>query len=590
MNGDGIGLHRVYADPTRGLQGVLEFSDLIGVDAEELSAWRTQLKPGFRPAFVTSRRGIGTTLFNAVAVREKTERLVRFSPQLLSVAALDDDWVRGWDMDRFHLLDQCTYADPNGEDGWAHARLWIKDEADTGYWPQLIVGDMKRKISELKSNGLRVRCIEWLPARKVRPYQPIVADDYGRKADVGYALGSDELLEVVKRLQPKGLRPDLVTPYWEDNQLRFVLVTVENDDGPDWRFRMNMTAESYRTESEQQRRRGWFPLSLASYGDDADVRYVAIWVPGRAPGTSPPPVEPLDAKALADRAAMAVSSTSTESKEVYSDGAHNIGEIVDWCELVAATPQELRDWHEKLDSKFRVAFVSGRNGTGETRFNAVALQDKDRQLGRLHIQIPEDMGKQIWDQNHADGYRLLGNCANLDQGVKLPWNFTSIWVKNTNGGRVWYASLRDVANWNRDRKETPESDRTIWIEGKTQADVLRGNTVNANGLGRAWEALYALDHDELLSTIDFYRRKGWRPDVVAPYWVEGKLRSALVVVDNSDKVDWRFRMDMSRADYEKESAQQKKLGLFPLALHSYGHEDAVRYAAIFVRYCRPSKD
>jgi hypothetical protein len=58
----------------------------------------------------------------------------------------------------------------------------------------------------------------------------------------------------------------------------------------------------------------------------------------------------------------------------------------------------------------------------------------------------------------------------------------------------------------------------------------------------------------------------------------------LVVVDNFDKVDWRFRMDMSRADYEEESNQPKQRGLFPLAVASHGHDEDIRYTAIFVRY------
>jgi hypothetical protein len=61
----------------------------------------------------------------------------------------------------------------------------------------------------------------------------------------------------------------------------------------------------------------------------------------------------------------------------------------------------------------------------------------------------------------------------------------------------------------------------------------------------------------------------------------------LVVVDNHDNVDWHFRLDMSRGDYQEESAEQKRRGLFPLAVTSYGEDADVRYAAVWVRYRIP---
>ena len=70
---------------------------------------------------------------------------------------------------------------------------------------------------------------------------------------------------------------------------------------------------------------------------------------------------------------------------------------------------------------------------------------------------------------------------------------------------------------------------------------------------------------------------------------EDQRRHMLVDVDNSDKVDWRFRMDMSLAEYQKESARQSRLGLFPLAISSYGNEADIRYVAIFVRIRNPAK-
>ena len=51
-----------------------------------------------------------------------------------------------------------------------------------------------------------------------------------------------------------------------------------------------------------------------------------------------------------------------------------------------------------------------------------------------------------------------------------------------------------------------------------------------------------------------------------------------------DRVDWRFRMDLSLQEYRTESSERKRQGLFPLALVSYRGQAAPRYAAIWVRY------
>ena len=40
-------------------------------------------------------------------------------------------------------------------------------------------------------------------------------------------------------------------------------------------------------------------------------------------------------------------------------------------------------------------------------------------------------------------------------------------------------------------------------------------------------------------------------------------------------------------DYERDSAEQKRQGLFPLAIRSYGDQADIRYAAIWVRYRAP---
>jgi serine/threonine protein kinase len=587
----GKGPRQFYADPAHALDGVLDHREITGADAGVFRKWQASLGSDFRLAFVNTRQGTGPVLYNAVAVREKVPRLVRYRPDVpeLPDAGLKDVWD-SLKLDGFRLLSCTVQASAEDEANWTESLLWIKDDAIADWYVQpaglaAVTDDLKAA----RSKGYRP--YNFNMRKDGTSFIPFVAPIQDRLWKFEPDLTAEELLAAVKSSRDRGWRPDVLTPYFDNGRLRFLLVAVGNDDGPDWRFRMAMSHDQYQQEAAEQRDRGLFPLTIVSYGNDADVRYAAIWVRYREPGTKAPESLTPDAMPLADRAGKAASWASTGPKEMYVDGARALGAIVDFRELVGGTPKELRDWHEKLAPKFRIAGVSSRNGAGEVLFNAVAVHEKASHESRFPIQMTDELAKQTYNQNGADQFRLLVSCPNLDPGEKLPWHSTQIWVKDGNTSMFWYGWLYDVVHWTKDKKETPKEFRPIAIDARmAPPDGGIGlNIVLGPGLGRAWESFHTLTQDELLTAIEFYQRKGWRPDVVLPYMKDGQVRNNLVVVDNSDKIDWCFRTDLSQAEYEKESAAQKSLGLFPLNLVSYGDNAAIRYAAIFVRYIDPAK-
>jgi hypothetical protein len=309
---------------------------------------------------------------------------------------------------------------------------------------------------------------------------------------------------------------------------------------------------------------------------------VAVWVRGRAPGTAPPPNESPDQQTLADRAAKAVSWAASAPGGLYKDEAHALRDVLDFQQVVGASSDQFKQWHENLDPRFRVAHLYSRKGRGPALFDAVAVQETNAPASSFHIELTEEE----WPQKCRvlqveENFRFIAVCTNLSAGQKHPWNTTALWVKDGQDSAHPYGWMENITGG---IKECKAEKRPIYLAGTESPDGLGCNTVLAPDQGRKWEVFYALNHDEVLPTIEFYRNKGWRPDVIAPYWQGEKLRSMLVVVDNFDKVDWRFRMDMSRADYEEESNQQKQRGLFPLAVASHGHDEDIRYTAIFVRY------
>jgi serine/threonine protein kinase len=578
VTGSGTSRGRVYTDRSRALLDVLDYRDLIGASEAELRDWHAHLEPGFRLAYVTCRRGTGPALLNAVAIREKTSvlGLVEFGQS--SEEAIDAAMSRYPEADGYSLLDHCTY--PSEKTGWAQTRIWVKDgtrflSVDQDLW------GIKQRFTDQKALGRRLRCVQWL-AGDPWPYQAIFADDgEGRGWETSYSLSREELVRAVQRHEHKSWRPDLLVPYWENEQLRFLMIAVENADGPDWRFRMDMTAESYRHESDEQRRLGFFPICLTSYGAGAGVQYVAIWVRVHAPGASPPPAIP-DQQTVADRAANAVSWTGDAPGGLYQDLARALREVLDYQQVVGATSEQFKRWLESLDPKFRVAHVYSRKGRGPALFDAVAVQESNPPESRFHVELTEEEWRQKYKVlQEEEKLRLVAVCTNLSAGQQHPWNISALWVKDGQDAAHPYGWMQNITDGIKDNKAVK---RPIYLAGTVSPDGLGCNTVLAPDQGRKWEVFYGLNHYELITTMEFYRNKGWRPDVIAPYWDVEKLRSMLVVVDNFDNVDWRLRMDMTRKEYEEESSRQKQRGLFPLALASYGHDDAVRYAAIFVRY------
>jgi serine/threonine protein kinase len=569
-----------YADPARGLEGVLDHREIAGADADKFREWRASLGRDFRLAHLSTRKGPGPVLFNAVAVREQTPRLVRFSPDVPD--ALGPKNFGMLSDDGFRLLSLGIHTTTYPKAAWAESQIWIKD--DTGYNVDGgTFAELTARIRQKRAKGSRPVGLETFPTPDGVRFTSNFAEVRDRLWEVDHPLDADALWASVKAYKDRGWRPDILTPYWDKGRFRFILVAVGNDDGPDWRFRMEMTLGQYQKESAEQRDGGLFPLVIASYGNDADVRYAAVWVRHRAPGAEPPPSAEPDTAALASKT---VSWSSDTSAALYNDKARALEEVVDFREVYGKTSDELRDWHKNLDPKFRMGLVTSRRGAGPPLFNAVAVQERKQTVSRFHLEVPEDSTKQVWDKNREDGFRLITARANLDEDHQFPWNSTQIWVNDGVGQWFWHGWMPNITGGNKEGRR--EGGRPIAMDGTMSPTGLGCSTTLGADQGRAWEVFYSLTDEELLTAIDFYRRKGWRPDVLVPYKEDDQQRHMLVVVDNSDRVDWRFRMGMSEGVCRKESARQKRDGLFPLGLVSYGNDEAVRYAAIFVRYRKPS--
>jgi serine/threonine protein kinase len=584
MSGTGKGPQQPFADAAHALEHIVDFRDLVGANDKEFRAWLAQLEPEFRPSLATTRRGSGPPLYNAVAVRAKKPILTRLLPAQ-TVAMQVEDWTRNC-QDSFRPIAITATMPADRKLSWTQAQIWVRDN-QSQYTFHGSIDDMKTAVASSRKQGFRTIFLEGRTEVATTPYQTIEAPDQGREWDVLYSLSADELLRAIELFRLKGWRPDVLAPYWLDDRLRFMLVAVNNDGGSDWHFAMGMTVDQYRKESADRHKSGWFPLALVSYGHDADVQYGAIWVRGRAAGSPPPPPAPPDARTPDDRAVQAVTWHGADREALYADDARALKDIVDFQEIAGVQAAKLKEWHGALDKKYRLCYVAARRGTGPALYNAVAVDERNPPPARVLLELDSTTADAEWQRLISEEkFRPVVVCPTFGSDKPPAWHHTSTWVQDRQDYSTWHGVLETVVNGINDGRGA--GCRPICLSATMGPDEVGYNTLLGADQGRPSDVFYQLNPNELLDTVDFYQRKGWRPDVIAPCWNGERLRFMLVVVDNRDQVDWRFRMDMSLADYQRDSARQRQQGLFPLALASYGNGDTVRYAAIFVRYRAPS--
>lgn len=274
-----------------------------------------------------------------------------------------------------------------------------------------------------------------------------------------------------------------------------------------------------------------------------------------------------------------VSCTNPEPANLFVDPARALKNIVDYKELVGAGAEELRVWQAGLAPDYRIMLVSGRMGRGPALFNAVAVKEKTPVPARF-TQVPVSEGQKTFDDFGADGFRPVAVWYHTQADKEDTTVETCVWLSDKQGCYARNARLKDLRTA-MDQTKADGAIRPIDVGIIGEGDDTMFCTAEAH-TDRSWDIHYALSPAELLSTVASYQADGWRPDLIVPHLERGVLRFLLVAVSNVDRVDWHFRMDMTLDEYRAESAQQRRRGLMPISLRSYGDDDAVRYAAVWV--------
>jgi len=270
----GNGPQHTIVDPSRSLKEILDYRDLTGATTQEFRDWQAGLGDGFRVSYVSNRYGLGPPLFNAVAVRQRTPVPARVLVDLSDEQAGEaGDKLKA---EGLHLcyIGHCAF----GEQGkYRHTMLWAGDHPQ-GYLWLGTQAQVMGKVEELRVKGNRPFALDVAAAGEGRLFTAFGIMEPAIKWEALQGLNRDDVLAAADKSRQEGRRPDVLAPYWDGERFVFLLVVRDNPEPIDWALRMDMTAQEYRKESARQKERGLFPLAVPSYGDEANVRYAAIWV------------------------------------------------------------------------------------------------------------------------------------------------------------------------------------------------------------------------------------------------------------------------------------------------------------------------
>ncbi len=98
-----------------------------------------------------------------------------------------------------------------------------------------------------------------------------------------------------------------------------------------------------------------------------------------------------------------------------------------------------------------------------------------------------------------------------------------------------------------------------------------------------WASFRNLTDAQFKARFNEYRKKGYMPIDVEGYVVGGKLRYAVIWVENRDRIQWAEHRNMSASGYGKKWTEYKAKSFRPIDFESYKKGRTQYYAAIWVK-------
>ncbi|MBX9622487.1 MAG: DUF1080 domain-containing protein, partial [Gemmataceae bacterium] len=270
-----------------------------------------------------------------------------------------------------------------------------------------------------------------------------------------------------------------------------------------------------------------------------------------------------------------------------------------FTEIAGATPDQLRAWAAALPAGHRPVWVSARAGTDAVLFDAVALPDPDGPAWKLTV-------NETFAAAEEDHKRMAADEYQLEVLAPFPAGDARIWVKGWAEVAFWFEADLSVPKPDEPRPNAPRTGRRpgerSFVDDKLdEAKKDRGWPLSVGAARRDGRTGYFMTVDgrhrwmgppdfefhrtltagELDQKVGEYRRRGWRPRLVAAHAGRPDLRYFAVFADNVPAVDWDFSPKLTEDEYRAALAARRAAGQWPQCVASAVVQGDLRYAVVW---------
>jgi hypothetical protein len=273
------------APPRRG--PVLDYREVHGVDARTLQKWMEELPDQqFHPIFLNVQAGTKPSRFNAVAIRDNKRPSFQFHMnQPPSNLQQLTEKMRG----SSYPFEVCEYFEGQevklallAMSGKVRGAQYTVAAPKMAAWLKIQAAQESLRPTSFstilrKPGFLMVRCLLG-PAKSAR-WEARLDQDAG------------QLQALMSKYREKKWRPDVLVARWTGNEYRFLLSAIELKGPREWSFQMDLSTSDYEKALDDQKRRGFFPMRVTSYGDQQHPSYAVVWAAYQSASAAAPPAQ-----------------------------------------------------------------------------------------------------------------------------------------------------------------------------------------------------------------------------------------------------------------------------------------------------------
>jgi serine/threonine protein kinase len=255
--------------------------------------------------------------------------------------------------------------------------------------------------------------------------------------------------------------------------------------------------------------------------------------------------------------------------------------VIDFAEIHAASPNAVIEWAKALGPQYVPIALSDHSSAEPPQVHAIAVKLEDRPVefnmtfGRYADRGPlEQRLNREGYRTHHIRYYDMGKADIFDLSLRLNDSLAM--------GHAGF-SIRELdGHLNNTRRNGYKPVMfTLHRRNPREPNV---HTILDSSRGR-WRLEPALSAEQLLTFATLVKSENLFMYLIEAYRDErGATRFAVVAWENPSGLNWVFKSGLRTAEYETELINQRKLGLRPVTVTSYGDPANPLYAAAWVQY------